>query len=114
MNLEGVGFPVLKEDKISVGLISFGNSEIRAKQTEFHVKHQISIAEAIGKKFEASMIAVPIADMKTKEDIENYLRVKIESVENKALSLEELMKGVTPENTHPETDCGPSVGQEIW
>ena len=29
-------------------------------------------------------------------------------------TLDELLAGVTPENIHPETDWGPSVGKEIW
>lgn len=29
-------------------------------------------------------------------------------------SLQELLAGVTEENTHPETDWGTSVGDEIW
>ena len=30
------------------------------------------------------------------------------------LTLEELMKQVTPENIHPEIDFGPPKGNEIW
>ncbi|MBY0526350.1 MAG: AbrB/MazE/SpoVT family DNA-binding domain-containing protein [Gemmataceae bacterium] len=31
-----------------------------------------------------------------------------------AYSLEELLKGITPENTHGETDWGQAVGREAW
>lgn len=31
-----------------------------------------------------------------------------------ALDLAELLKGVTPENTHAEVDWGPAVGREAW
>ncbi len=29
-------------------------------------------------------------------------------------TLEELLKGITPENIHPETDWGKPMGKEIW
>jgi antitoxin MazE len=29
-------------------------------------------------------------------------------------TLEELLKGVTPENVHPEWDTGPAMGNEAW
>ncbi|HEX3728501.1 MAG TPA: AbrB/MazE/SpoVT family DNA-binding domain-containing protein [Opitutaceae bacterium] len=29
-------------------------------------------------------------------------------------TLKQLLKGITPENRHPETDWGPPVGKEIW
>ena len=29
-------------------------------------------------------------------------------------TLEELVKGITKKNRHPETDWGPPVGKEIW
>ncbi len=32
----------------------------------------------------------------------------------KSLTLDELLSGITPENLHPVTDCGPPVGKEIW
>ncbi len=31
-----------------------------------------------------------------------------------AITLEELLKHVTPENLHREIDTGPSVGGEVW
>ena len=31
-----------------------------------------------------------------------------------ALTLEQLVAGITPENVHGETDWGPSVGREVW
>ncbi|MGE3405104.1 MAG: AbrB/MazE/SpoVT family DNA-binding domain-containing protein [Vicinamibacterales bacterium] len=30
------------------------------------------------------------------------------------LTIEELVKGITPENRHPEVDWGPPVGREEW
>lgn len=32
----------------------------------------------------------------------------------KELSLDEMLKGVTPENVHREVDWGEPVGKEIW
>ena len=32
----------------------------------------------------------------------------------KPLTLDELLKGVTPQNTHKEVDWGEPVGKEIW
>jgi antitoxin MazE len=32
----------------------------------------------------------------------------------KKYTLEELVRGITPENRHAETDWGPPVGREIW
>jgi antitoxin MazE len=29
-------------------------------------------------------------------------------------TLKELLKGITPENVHPETDWGKPMGKEIW
>jgi antitoxin MazE len=31
-----------------------------------------------------------------------------------AVSLEELLQGITPENLHHEVDTGPAVGNEAW
>jgi antitoxin MazE len=31
-----------------------------------------------------------------------------------AMTLEELLKHVTPQNVHSEVDMGPAVGSEVW
>ena len=31
-----------------------------------------------------------------------------------AVTLEELLQGVTPDNLHHEVDTGPAVGSEVW
>lgn len=31
-----------------------------------------------------------------------------------AVTLEELLQGVTPENLHHEVDTGPAAGSEVW
>jgi len=31
-----------------------------------------------------------------------------------ALTLDELLEGMTPDNRHPETDWGPPAGKEVW
>jgi antitoxin MazE len=31
-----------------------------------------------------------------------------------AVTLEELLQGITPENLHNEVDTGPAVGNEAW
>jgi antitoxin MazE len=31
-----------------------------------------------------------------------------------AVTLEELLQGVTPENLHREVDTGPAIGREVW
>lgn len=41
-------------------------------------------------------------------------RLVIEKKNARHPTLDELLAGVTPENIHPETDWGPSVGKEIW
>ena len=41
-------------------------------------------------------------------------RIVIEPVRPKALSLDQLLAAVTPENLHDETDFGPAVGKEAW
>jgi antitoxin MazE len=38
----------------------------------------------------------------------------IKREENSRLSLEELVKGITPENIHGEVDWGEPAGNEIW
>lgn len=38
----------------------------------------------------------------------------IKREENPRISLEELVKGITPENIHSEVDWGKPVGNEIW
>lgn len=35
-------------------------------------------------------------------------------IELRPYSLEKLLEGVTPENTHGETDVGAPAGKEIW
>lgn len=40
--------------------------------------------------------------------------ISIEVVKRKRPTLNELLKGVTKENLHPETDWGEPVGNEIW
>ena len=82
MNIEGIGFPVIKKDKISVGLITFGHSANRHKETQFHIKHQSFIADEIAKQFEASIFAIPASKMKTRQELEDYLKTKIENTQN--------------------------------
>jgi antitoxin MazE len=41
-------------------------------------------------------------------------RLVIEPVEKTKITLASLLAGVTPENIHPETDCGKPMGREIW
>ncbi len=38
----------------------------------------------------------------------------IKREENPRISLEDLIKGITPENVHGEVDWGDPVGKEIW
>ncbi len=48
----------------------------------------------------------------TAEDGE--LRLKpVKPARRKRYTLDELLKGMTPENVHPEIDWGPDVGREI-
>jgi antitoxin MazE len=39
---------------------------------------------------------------------------KAEKARRRALALEQMLEGVTPENRHGLIDYGPSVGQEAW
>lgn len=41
-------------------------------------------------------------------------RIIIEVERPKTYSLEELLKEVTPQNLHKETDWGKPVGKEVW
>ena len=41
-------------------------------------------------------------------------RIVIERVSPKAVTLEWLLEGITPENLHEEIDFGPPVGKEVW
>jgi antitoxin MazE len=41
-------------------------------------------------------------------------RVVIEPLRRKEYRLEELVKGITPENLHKEIDFGGPVGKEVW
>jgi antitoxin MazE len=41
-------------------------------------------------------------------------RIVIEPIRAKSYDLDELLKKVTPENIHEETDWGPPIGKEIW
>ena len=41
-------------------------------------------------------------------------KVIIEPAEGPALTLEELLEGVTEANLHREVDTGPAVGKEAW
>jgi len=41
-------------------------------------------------------------------------RIVIEPVQRKEYSLAELVKGITRENLHGETDFGSPTGREIW
>jgi antitoxin MazE len=45
---------------------------------------------------------------------EAHGRIIIEPVRQKAYKLEDLLKGITPENRHYEVDFGPPVGKEAW
>jgi len=40
--------------------------------------------------------------------------VKPEKAKTPKYTLEELLKGITPKNIHPETDWGKPMGKEIW
>jgi antitoxin MazE len=41
-------------------------------------------------------------------------KLVVRPLDEDALSLEELLKRVTPENLHGEWDTGPAVGREVW
>ncbi len=41
-------------------------------------------------------------------------KITIAPVQKKVLTLKELVRGITPENRHEETDWGPPVGKEVW
>lgn len=41
-------------------------------------------------------------------------RIVIEPARRKALDLQSLIDGITPENRHEETDWGPARGKEFW
>jgi antitoxin MazE len=41
-------------------------------------------------------------------------RIIIEPVRQKTYKLEDLLKGITPENQHDELDFGAAVGKEAW
>ena len=41
-------------------------------------------------------------------------RIVIEKVQRPKKNLQELIKGITPENRHEETDWGNPVGREFW
>jgi antitoxin MazE len=41
-------------------------------------------------------------------------RIVVKPVETRKLSLTQLLKGITKENRHSETDSGAPVGREIW
>jgi len=40
--------------------------------------------------------------------------VKPETVISRKYTLDELLKGITKKNIHPETDWGKPMGKEIW
>ena len=42
------------------------------------------------------------------------LAVTLKREENTRISLDDLVKGITPENIHGEIDWGEPVGKEIW
>jgi antitoxin MazE len=41
-------------------------------------------------------------------------RIVIEPLRQKKYDLDELLKGITPENRHEAVDFGPPVGKEVW
>lgn len=41
-------------------------------------------------------------------------RIVIEKARSQAVTLDELLAGITPENRHEETDWGTPVGKETW
>ena len=41
-------------------------------------------------------------------------RIVIEPTRQKTWDLDELLRGITPKNTHEAVDFGPAVGKEIW
>lgn len=41
-------------------------------------------------------------------------RIVIEGVCKATPDIEALVRGITPENRHEETDWGPSMGREVW
>jgi antitoxin MazE len=70
-----------------------------------------SLALRIPKSFAAdanlrqeSMVEITFADGK----------IVVTPIEAPVLSLETLLRGVTPENLHDETEFGPAVGTEVW
>ena len=46
--------------------------------------------------------------------VEGKLVVTPTARRKRKYSLEQLVKGITEENTHPETDTGEPVGNEVW
>jgi antitoxin MazE len=59
------------------------------------------------------------ADTRIEQDTEVELsidkgRLIISPVSPRAITLEELLEGVTPENLHGEFETGPAVGAEAW
>ena len=41
-------------------------------------------------------------------------RIVIEPVRQKAYDLDELLRGITPQNRHEAVDFGPPAGKEVW
>jgi antitoxin MazE len=41
-------------------------------------------------------------------------RIVIEPVPEKAYDLDELLRGIAPENRHEAVDFGPPAGKEVW
>ena len=42
------------------------------------------------------------------------MRASLHALSQPAITLEELLKQVTPQNLHHEVDTGPGVGGEVW
>lgn len=61
--------------------------------------------------------ALAAAGLKTDDPVEvreENGRIVIEAVRSKAVTLESLLAGITPENLHEEIDFGPPQGKEVW
>ena len=56
-------------------------------------------------------------DMRTDTIVELAVqdgKVLVSPVRERALTLDELLKGVSAENLHAEVDTGAAVGREVW
>ena len=101
--------------------------------TKAHIKHQAShyqrrsaqgriIKSTVKKWGNSAAVRIPAAVMEATRlslnDVvsvrDEHGRIIIEPVRQKAYELEDLLRGITPENQHDEIDFGPPVGKEAW